>query len=158
MRLAALMRRQKIGANNFYWISALSVINSLIASFGGGLTFVIGLAITQIVDGLAIGVGQGAPELALIARIIGLVLSISISGVIALFGYFAGKGRRWAFITGMTLYGLDALLMLVFTDWIGFAFHLYFLWGLFTGLQALNQLQKLMPQPASDFPRDIAVP
>jgi hypothetical protein len=58
----------------------------------------------------------------------------------------------------MTLYGLDALLMLAFADWIGFAFHLYFLWGLFSGLQALGQLQKLMPPSASDFPKDIAVP
>ncbi len=158
MRLAALVRRQTIGANNFYWIAVLSVVNSLISAFGGGITFVIGLAVTQFVDGLVIGVGQGAPDVAMIAKIIGLVLSIAISGVIALFGFFAGKGQRWAFITGMSLYGLDALLMLAFTDWIGFAFHLYFLWGLFTGLQALNQLQKLMPPSASDFPRDIAVP
>ena len=152
------MRRLKIGANNFYWIGALSVVNSLIAAFGGGLTFVIGLAITQIVDGLAIGVGQGAPELALVAKIIGLALSLAISGIIAIFGFFAGKGQRWAFITGMTLYGLDALLMLAFADWVGFAFHLYFLWGLFSGLQALNQLRQLMPPSASDFPKDIAVP
>ncbi len=155
--IANLTRRVKVGASNFYWIGALSVLNSLISVFGGSITFVIGLAITQIVDAFAIGIGQGAPSLATTAKIIGLVLSIAISGIIAIFGFFAGKGQRWAFITGMVLYGLDALIMLAFSDWIGLAFHVFFLWGLFTGLQALGQLQKVMPKPVSSFPQDIGV-
>ncbi len=157
MGIANLTRRMRVGANNFYWIGALSVVNSFMSAFGGGLTFVIGLAVTQLVDGFAIGIGEGAPNLALPAKIFGLVLSIVISGIVALFGYFAGRGHRWAFLTGMILYGLDALIMLAFADWIAFAFHLFFLWGLFSGFQALNQLQKVAPQPASGFPQDIGV-
>ncbi|HEX2696490.1 MAG TPA: hypothetical protein VHM28_02205, partial [Anaerolineales bacterium] len=152
-----LMRRVKVGANNFYWVAVLSVVNSFISAFGGGITFVVGLGLTQVVDALASIIARDAGDAALIAKGIGLVLSIVISGIIALFGYFAGKGQRWAFFVGMGLYGLDAILLLFFQDWLGFAFHLYFLWGLFTGLQALNQLQKLMPQPVSDFPKDIGV-
>ncbi len=154
---ANLLRRAKVGANNFYWIAVLSVVNSFISAFGGGLTFVVGLGVTQIVDALSVIVARDMPDAALIAKGIGLVLSIVVSGVIAIFGYFAGKGQRWAFYVGMALYGLDALLLLAFQDWLGFAFHLYFLWGLFTGLQALNQLQKLLPRQASDFPQDIGV-
>jgi len=31
-----ITRAVKIGANNFYWIAGLSVVNSLISIFGGG--------------------------------------------------------------------------------------------------------------------------
>jgi hypothetical protein len=47
--------------------------------------------------------------------------------------------------------------MLVFQDWLGLAFHAFFLWGLFNGLSALNQLQKYLPQKVSDFPQNIGV-
>jgi len=155
--MAGLVRRAKAGANNFYWIGGLSVVNSLITAFGGGVTFVIGLAITQIVDGIAIGAGKALPDAALIVKIIGLAISVGISGVIALFGYFAGNGKRWAFITGMILYGFDALVMLLVQDWIAFAFHLYFLYGLYNGLQALNQLQKSLPSTQPDFPKSMGI-
>jgi hypothetical protein len=157
MANAILQRRMKSGASNFYFIGVLSVINSFVAAFGGGVTFVVGLALTQFVDQLAIIVGQASPDIAFPAKIIGLVLSILISGVMALFGFFAGKGQKWAFLTGMIIYGLDALIMLSFLDWLAFAFHLFFLWGLFTGWQALNKLEKNMPKPVSDFPQDIGV-
>jgi hypothetical protein len=155
MALANLTRRVKSGGNTFYWIAALSVINSVILAFGGGTYFVVGLATALFVGGVAIGVGQASPDLALIAKVIGLVLSTVIAGIFAIFGYFAGKGQRWAFITGMVLYAVDGLLMLVFADWLGIAFHLYFLWLLFGGLQALTRLEKLAPAHPSDFPQGI---
>jgi hypothetical protein len=161
LALANLNRRAKVGANNFYWIAGLSVVNSLISTFGGGVTFVIGLGLTQVVDALAFVFAEQMPEGALIFRGIGLVLSILISAIFAFFGLFAGKMQRWAFITGMALYGLDALILLYFQDWIGFFFHLYFLWGLWNGLQALNQLQKFtaaQPGAVLDFPKDIGAP
>jgi len=157
MANAILQRRMKSGASNFYFIGVLSVINSLMAAFGGGVTFVVGLALTQFVDGIALGIGRASPDIAFPIKIVGLVLSILISGIMALFGFFAGKGQKWAFLTGMIIYGLDALIMLAFQDWLAFAFHLFFMWGLFTGWQALNKLQKNMPKPASDFPQDIGV-
>jgi hypothetical protein len=43
----------------------------------------------------------------------------------------------------MVLYGLDAVLMLFFKEWIGFAFHLYFLWSIWQGFQALGRLKAL---------------
>lgn len=158
--VTSLMRRVKSGANNFYWIAALSVVNSVISAFEGSLTFVIGLGATQFVDALAQVFAEDAPETALVFKIIGLMLSIGISAVFAVFGYFAGKGKRWAFIIGMALYGLDTLIILIFQDWIGVLFHAFFLWSLWSGLQALNQLQKTsMPSivPVSDFPKDMGM-
>ncbi len=157
MALANLGRAVKGGANNFYWIAGLSVVNSLISIFNGGVTFVVGLGLTQIVDALAFVLARDVPNGAIIFKVIDLVLSVVISGVFALFGLFAGKAHRWAFITGMVLYALDGLILLAFKDWLGFFFHLYFLWGIWSGLQALNKLKQVMPasQAVSDFPANI---
>jgi hypothetical protein len=156
--VTSLMRRVKSGGNNFYWIAGLSVVNSLISAFGGGISFVIGLGITQIVDGIALLLAQEYPGNAILIKAMGLILSIGLSAVFVVFGYFAGKEKRWAFIVGMVFYSLDALILLAFKDWIAVLFHLFFLWSLWGGVQALNQLQKVsMPKiaPLSDFPKDI---
>jgi hypothetical protein len=153
--LAALQRRAKVGANNFYWIGALSIINSIISIFNGSLYFVVGLGATLFVDVVAAQLASQMPEIGTLARAFGLILSLVISGIFGLFGYLAGKGQRWAFLAGMVAYGLDAILMLAFQEWIGFLFHLYFLWGLWNGLRALNRLQKLMPARPTDFPQSI---
>jgi hypothetical protein len=158
LMVTSLMRRVRSGGSNFYWIAGLSVVNSIISVFGGGISFVIGLGLTQIVDGIALLFAQESPGSANLIKAMGLILSIGLSSVFVIFGYFAGKQKRWAFIVGMVLYGLDALILLVFKDWIGVLFHLFFLWSLWGGLQALNQLQKVSMPPISlhpDFPKDI---
>ncbi len=154
--IATLKHNIKNGANNFYWIAGMSVLNSLISTFEGGITFVIGLGTTQLVDAFAMLFAQDVPEAAIIFKGIGIGISIVISAIFAIFGLFAIKAKRWAFITGMILYALDGVLLLLFQDWFGALFHLIFLWGLWKGLQALNQLQKL-ENSASGFPQDIGV-
>jgi len=155
--IAEQTRRLRGGASNYYWIAGLSVLNSLIMMFNGGMTFVIGLGVTQIVDAIAYLLAADIPASAWTFRLAGLAISLAVSAVFAMFGYFAGKGQRWAFIVGMILYGLDAILMLVIADYFGFAFHLLMLWGLFGGLRAVSELARLIPQTASDgaFPRDL---
>ena len=155
--VAEITQRMKRGANNFYWIAALSVINSILSMTGSGTYFVIGLAVALVVDGVTIGLSESLPDASVIVRIIGLVLSILVAGVFALFGFFAGQGKRWAFLVGMVLYGLDGLIMLAFADWIGVLFHGFFLWGLFGGWRALGELQKISPQKQMDFPQNIGV-
>jgi len=156
MANADLQRRMKSGASNFYWIAGLSVINSLVTIFGGGFYFVIGLGVTLIIDGLSSGIAQelgGSP----VVLGLGFLFSLVFDAIFALFGFFASKRHRWAFITGMVFYALDALLMLAFQEWIGFGFHLYFLWGIWTGFQALGKLRASQPQTSADtaFPLDI---
>ena len=156
-QVAEITQRMKRGANNFYWIAALSVINSILSMTGSSTYFVIGLAVTLIVDGMTIGLSQSLPDASVILKIIGIVLSILIAGVFALFGFFASQGKRWAFIVGMILYGLDGLIMLAFGDWIGVLFHAFFLWGLFGGWRALGELQQKSSQRQTDFPQNIGV-
>lgn len=155
--VAEITQRIKRGASNFYWIAALSVINSILSMTGSGTYFVIGLAVTLIVDGVTVGISQSLPDASVIVKIIGLVLSILIAGVFALFGFFASQGKRWAFIAGMVLYAVDGLIMLAFADWIGVLFHGFFLWGLFGGWRALGELQKMSTQKQTDFPQNIGV-
>ena len=145
MALAQLQKQVKSGASNFYWIAALSVINSLGAIFNLGVSFVIGLGVTQVVDALAMVISEGVSEYNTLVRTFGVILSIGISAIFAVFGYFAAKGHRWAFITGMVFYILDALVLFAFQDWFGFGFHIFLLWGLFSGFQALRKLQSLLP-------------
>jgi hypothetical protein len=159
LALAQLMRRVRSGAHTFYWIAALSLVNSGIALFGGTTSFVIGLGLTQWIDLFLKIFTEGLPEIAMPIRVIAIGLDLAIMGLFALFGYMAAKGRKWAFIAGMVLYGLDALLFLPVKDWWSIGFHAYMLWGLYGGLNALNQIQALSPQAGADaaFPQDIGV-
>ncbi len=155
--IAELTRRMKSGANNFYWIAALSVINSLLIEFGGDIFFVVGLASTLIVDSVFVEIAKSIPDGSIVVKLIGLAISICIAGIFGLFGLFGNRGRNWAFIVGMVLYVLDTLLMLAFGEWLGLIFHGFFLFGLFGGLRALNELNKLARPKAADFPQNIGV-
>ena len=159
--IADLVRRMKSGANNFYWIAALSVINSLMLQFGANSFFVVGLASTLFVDLVFMGIAEEMAGATLIVKIIGVVVSALVAGIFALFGFFANSGKRWAFLVGIAFYIIDTLLMLVFQEWMGLVFHILFLVGLFSGLSALNKLEKLAPKKPSnpsDFPRNIGAP
>lgn len=155
--MAELVRRMKNGANNFYWIAALSAINSFVLQFGGGSYFVVGLASTLIVDTAFLELASLAGDSSLVVKIIGLLISLFISGIFGLFGLLANRGKGWAFIAGMVLYVLDTLLMLAFQEWLGLIFHGFFLFGLFGGWRALTELNKLAPPKVTDFPQNIGV-
>jgi hypothetical protein len=159
LMIAQLARRVSSGASNFYWVGALSVINTILSVFSAGSYFVIGLAISLLADGIFLGLAEAFPDAQLITKLINVAISGVIAAVFALFGYFGSKGKRWAFIVGMIFYALDTLLMLALQEWMGLIFHLFFLWGIFSGLQALNKLQKLVPQKpkTTDFPQNIGV-
>lgn len=156
---AQLARRASSGAASFYWVAGLSVINTLLSVFNTGRYFVVGLAASLLADGIFLGMAEMYPETQMVAKLLDIVVSVLIAGIFVFFGYMASRGRRWAFIAGMVLYGLDALLMLAFQEWVGLIFHLFFLWSMVSGLRALNQLLKFQPpktQP-SDFPQNISV-
>src|ERR1043165_9135746 len=97
-----LINQAKSGANWFYWIAGLSVVNSLIFLFGGNLSFFAGLGITQLVDQI---VFQRSPGEGLgIIKIIGLFFNFIAAGIFLLCRLWANKLQSWAFIVGMVLY------------------------------------------------------
>lgn len=140
--------RLKGGANWFYWIAGLSLLNSLMWAFDIGYIFFIGLGVTQLVDGFITGlVPYLAPELATLVRVAGLVVDVLIAGLFALFGFLAKKGHRWSLIFGAVLYALDTLIFLMVPDFMSIGFHVLGLAIILTGLRAGKEVAKAEFQP-----------
>jgi hypothetical protein len=140
-----LEKRMLSGANWFYWIAGLSLINSVIMLFNGRWSFLAGLGITQIIDAIAnqISAAGGSG-----ANIIALMMDIIVAGFFVFFGFMARKRQAWAFITGMVLYFLDALIFLLVQGWLSIAFHILALYYIYQGLRALNQLRRVEQERA----------
>ncbi len=138
-----LQGRMRSGFNWFYWIAGLSLINSGAYLFGASFSFVLGLGLTQLIDGIVAGlvreIGPGSEWL----RVAGMFVNLCVAGAFVLMGYAGRKRVRWPVIVGMVLYALDALLLLAFQDYLGAAFHAWALFAIWTGMKALNQLEAL---------------
>jgi hypothetical protein len=141
----ALEAQSRNGANWFFWIAGMSLVNSLVGLFGGQWGFVIGLGITQVIDSM-LTLGDGSTAF----RLVGPVLTAAVAAVFIAFGYFAREGRRWAFIAGIALYVLDSLLFVLVRDVLAIALHAFALYCLVKGLHAKDQLDRLpKPRPAT---------
>lgn len=141
-----LEKKFKSGASWFFWIAGLSLVNSVMAFTGSDRSFLVGLAVTQIVDATAqVGTAQGGPAgLSYVA----LGIDIAVFAVLVAFGAFSRK-HPTAFAVGMVLYALDAVLCGVLQMWEHLGFHALALFFLWRGLSALRQLHAAAapPQP-----------
>ena len=133
--LIPLQNSARSGAQWFFWIAGLSIINTISAFSGGSFGFVIGLGVTQAIDGLA---GNGETS----GKVIALILNLIAVGIFVFFGVFARRRHAWAFLAGMVLYGLDGLIFLLVKDWIGVGFHAFALWCIWVGFQANQKLNR----------------
>jgi hypothetical protein len=131
------------GLNWFYVISGLSIINSLMYLLEIPLTFVIGLALTQFVDGaisvIARGLSEGTQTFAYLA---GFVINSLIAGIFIVAGILGQKRHIWAVVSGMLLYTLDGVIFLLVGGWLAACFHALALWNMWQGLQALKRLRE----------------
>jgi hypothetical protein len=133
----ALEARFKSGATWFYWIAALSVINSIVILTGRDWAFIVGLGVTQIID--AIGLAA-AESIGASGKVVAFLLDLVPVGVFALFGYFAGRRHGWAFLTGSILYACDGLIFLLVGDWLSLGFHAFALLGIYSGWKACREI------------------
>jgi hypothetical protein len=139
-----LENRLKNGAGWFFWIAGLSLVNSIILIVGGKWNFLIGLGITQAIDGIATGIAaEAGADVATIIKILAFVADIVVAGVFVVFGVLAMKRYKLSFIIGMVLYALDGLIFLIVPDFLSIGFHLFVLFGLYTGLQAHKKLSEM---------------
>ena len=127
------------GANWFFWIAAMSLINSMVGFFGGQWGFVIGLGLTQVIDAMLASQGPS---------VVGPLLTAGVAGIFVACGHFAREGRRAAFIGGMVLYVLDSLIFVVVRDYLAIAFHGFALYCLIKGMHAKDQLDNLSARSA----------
>jgi len=139
----ALRHQLKSGANWFYWIAGLSLVNSVISLFDGNWNFAAGLGITQIFDGIArFSVEEGSGNW---IKAVFFSLDLVVAGMFILLGVFANRRQSWAFIVGMTLYTLDGVILIFAGDILGIIIHavaLYFLFRGFTAARQMVQLEK----------------
>jgi len=137
----------KLGASWFYWIAALTLVNSLAMKLGVTWEFVLGLGATRLVDIIAMMEQHRTGGIMLFQASI-LVLDVGFAALFAAFGLAARKGSADSYEVGMVLYGLDSLLFLLSFDVMGILLHGIALFFLFRGWRALKQLQASRPQPA----------
>lgn len=143
--VAELERKHASGSQWFYWIAALSVVNSISLLSGGNWGFAIGLGITMMIDGIFQEIGKGA----FASNAMAIGIDAVVIGVFALFGYFSGKGKTWAFYVGIVLYALDGLLFLMTQDLLSLGFHAFAIFFMWRGLQACKQLKAIGDLPPS---------
>jgi hypothetical protein len=122
---AGLDQRIRSGASWFYWIAALSLINSVLLFARSSIGFALGLGVTREIDWR---MGQ-SPAVA-------LTLDVLVCGVVALFGFLAIKRIHAAFVIGMVVLALDAALTIHQQAWLSLAFHAWALFSIFMAFQA----------------------
>lgn len=126
------------GARWFWWIAGLSLINSVLIHSGSDTSFVIGLGFTLVADAIF-------QEMKFIAFAIDAVAI----GMIFALGWFAGRGHVWAFITGIVLYTIDALIYVPMQSWMPVGFHVFALFFIFRALLLLRKaIKEAKAQPA----------
>ena len=136
MQYAVAERQTQIGGDWFFWVAGLSVVNAVLLLIHAPFGFFFSLG----VSGYAAHMGGGLPAY--------LTVTVVASAIIALCGLFARRGARWAFLVGMGLYALDALVCLSMKEYLEVAAHAYALFRLFQGFQAAGQLSLLRAQAA----------
>jgi hypothetical protein len=95
------------------------------------------LGITQIVDAIAWELKNTE---GMNLDYIFFVVSLFISGVFVIFGYFSRTRMIGVYITGMILYALDGLIFFLVSDWLSIGFHIFVLYSLYGGLKALKSI------------------
>lgn len=149
-----LTQAYNAAGGNFYSIAVFSLINSVIGYFDGGLYFPIGLAITQLIDAFSLLFQEEVPGSKTLFFGIGVILDFIVLGIVALFGFFIKRKVKWLIIVGGVLYLLDGLLFLLFQDWIGTAFHAYFIFKIWQSWQLIQKFSpvKIKQQSAIESP------
>jgi hypothetical protein len=144
---ADLQNQVKSGANWFYWIAGLSLVNALILLMNGAWSFILGLGVTQIISAVADTISADTESYSAI-KTGAFFVNFLIMAIFALIGYFANKEMAWIFVIGIVLYTLDAFVWLALGDYVAFGFHGFALFFIVRGLMATVKLHKI--QPASD--------
>lgn len=130
----------KSGANWFFWIAGLSIINSLILLSGGKWSFIIGLGITQVIDAIGIELAKGA---GIVGTIFIFFFDVFVAGIFITLGILSRKTYRWAFLVGMILYAMDGLLFLFVQDFLSIGFHAFALFCIYGGFKASKKLPEM---------------
>lgn len=129
----------KSAAGWFWWIGALSIVNSAITMSGKQFTFTFGLGVALIGDAWMAGDSSG------LLSTLGFFLSFGSSELFLLLAWLA-RHTTAALPIGIAIYAADALLFLLAQDWLGLGFHVFALFLIVTGWRAYRRMMKALPQ------------
>jgi hypothetical protein len=145
---SAVILRMQRGAGWFLTIGLLSGVNALLQIFGAKIRFIFGLGITQVIDAVAHGMGQGGTMVMIVVDGLFILMLILCSR-------WAKTGSQGAFLGGMIAYALDGVLLLVFSMWLDAAVHAYALWMIWQGYSASREFAQMQQaaQPGLSQPK-----
>ena len=118
----------------FWWIAGLSLVNAVMFHSGSEVNFVIGLAMTTLAS---VAFAKNLP--------IAIALAGLTVGFYFLVGLYAQRRVLWAFYLGLAVYAVDALIYVMFQDWMSVGFHVLAGFFIFKGLQRTRELAKAPP-------------
>jgi hypothetical protein len=134
------------GANWLFLIGGVSVVNTVSLISGSQWLFLGGLGITEFAAAIAMQFGTKG-------QLIGLFVNLWATAFFVCLGFFARKGQKWAFITGMALYAADALVVLFLQQWIMLLFHGFVFFRLYQGFSSCSALHAFDKRsPATGMP------
>jgi len=143
MELAIAEKQTQMGGDWFFWIAGLSILNSVLQIIHSPVGVFFGLGTTDIFNRFGADAGGSG-------KIIVLLMDVVAAGFYVLYGAFARKGAKWAFIVGMVFYVIDALIVLLLTkQYLEVAAHAYALFRIFQGFQGAQRLGVLRVQRAA---------
>lgn len=141
--LAQLDARGAAGASWFFWIAALSLVNSVILLSGGDRHFVVGLGVTMIADVVAKAIAEENPDIAGTAKGIAFAFDLLVAAVVCGFGWLSRRGILPVFALGMFLYLLDGLIYVLVGEWMSVGFHAFVLFSMWSGFTAYRQMKAI---------------
>jgi hypothetical protein len=141
--LGQLHARGVSGAGWFFWIAALSLINSAILLGGGDRHFVVGLGVTLVTDSVASAIAEENPEIAGVTKGVAFGFDLFVAAIVCLFGWLSRRGILPIFALGMFLYLLDGLIYVLVGDWMSVGFHAFVLFGMWSGFSAYRQMKAI---------------
>ena len=121
----------------FWWIAALSLVNTVMFHAGSTYNFVLGLGLTTLAD------HQFASQQA-----VGLAVSGAAIVFYFLIGLQAQREKLWAFVVGGAIYALDALIFVVYEDWTPVILHAVALFFITKGVIQLRERASVEPASA----------
>lgn len=138
---AELEKKIKSSGSWFYWIAALTLINTVVALCGSNWGFVLGLTCTQVIDAVVVTIVP--QEFSVVSKLAAGAVDLVAIGLFVFLGVMACRKQTWAFALGVALYGLDTLLTLLSFSIISIGIHGWALFSLFMGMKAAQEWKKL---------------
>jgi hypothetical protein len=137
---STLELRWRSGAVWFYWTAVFGIAASLLQASGQRWAGILGLGLLQSPVTARLVDGERIPVL------------VAAVAALALFGWFAGLGKSWAFVAGMLAYAADGALLAMGAQWFGVGVHIVVLFFIYNGFTAVR-----MEAENDRLARDLAI-